>query len=34
VVVDELLIRKMTFADHALVGEVGFAAWKSSNDRD
>ena len=29
-VVSELTIRKLTVADHYLVGEVGFAAWKSS----
>jgi [ribosomal protein S18]-alanine N-acetyltransferase len=31
VVVSGLKIREMTVADHQVVGEVGFAAWKSSD---
>lgn len=30
-VVGKLIIREMTVADHAVVGLVGFAAWKSSD---
>lgn len=30
----DLLIREMTSADHIVVGEIGFAAWKSSDALD
>ncbi|OWV99005.1 acetyltransferase [Rhizobium sp. R693] len=33
-VVSELKVRKMTVADHHMVGEVGFTAWKSSGAKE